>query len=120
MSAMPSKMPAKYFPLKWKMFNIPVLALVFSASAAWAQAPSVVIDAQQNIGPPTGDTAYGQPESIAVAPNGTVYIADTNNNRVIGLTTNLPGNSTQLPVLGPTLRHWWDGLHAFFPPSSCR
>ncbi len=102
MSAMPSKMPAKYFPLKWKMFNIPVLALVFSASAAWAQAPSVVIDAQQNIGPPTGDTAYGQPESIAVAPNGTVYIADTNNNRVVGLTTNLPGNSTQLPVLGPT------------------
>jgi sugar lactone lactonase YvrE len=101
MSVMPSKMPAKYFPLKWKMFNIPVLALVFSASASWAQAPSVVIDAQQTIGPPTGDTAYGQPESIAVAPNGTVYIADTNNNRVVGLTTNLPGNSTQLPVLGP-------------------
>jgi sugar lactone lactonase YvrE len=98
---MPSKMPAKYFPLKWKMFNIPVLALVFSASASWAQAPSVVIDAQQTIGPPTSDPAYGQPESIAVAPNGTVYIADTNNNRVVGLTTNLPGNSTQLPVLGP-------------------
>jgi sugar lactone lactonase YvrE len=101
MSVMPSKMPAKYFPLTWKMFNIPVLALVFSASTAWAQAPSVVIDAQQTIGPPTGDTAYGQPEAIAVAPNGTVYIADTNNNRVVGLTTNLPGNSTQLPVLGP-------------------
>jgi sugar lactone lactonase YvrE len=99
MSVMPSKMPAKYFPLKWKMFNIPVLALVFSASAAWAQVPSVVIDAQQTIGPPTGDQAYGQPEAIAVAPNGTVYIADTNNNRVIGLTTNLPGNSIQLPVL---------------------
>jgi NHL repeat len=102
MSVMPSKMPAKYFPLKWKMFNIPVLALVFSASASWAQAPSVVIDAQQNIGPPNGDQAYGQPESIAVAPNGTVYIADTNNNQVLGLTPDLPGNSTQLPVLGPT------------------
>ncbi len=101
MSVMPSKLPAKYFPLKWKMFNIPVLALVFSASAAWAQAPSVVIDAQQTFGPPTGAPAYGQPESIAVAPNGTVYIADTNNNQVLGLTPNLPGNSTQLPVLGP-------------------
>jgi sugar lactone lactonase YvrE len=99
MSVMPSKMPAKYFPLKWKMFNIPILALVFSASGAWAQAPAVVIDAQQNIGPPTGDPAYGQPESIAVAPNGTVYIADTNNNQVLGLTTNLPENSIQLPVL---------------------
>jgi sugar lactone lactonase YvrE len=102
MSVMPSKMPAKYFPLKWKMFNIPILALVFSASTIWAQAPAVVIDAQQNIGPPTGDPAYGQPEAIAVAPNGTVYIADTNNNRIIGLTTNLPGTSTQQTVLHTT------------------
>ncbi len=99
MSVMPSKMPAKYFPLKWKMFTVPVLALAFSASAAWAQAPSVVIDAQQTLGPPNGATAYNQPESIAVAPNGTIYIADTDNNRVVGLTTNLPGNSTQLPIL---------------------
>jgi sugar lactone lactonase YvrE len=102
MSVMRSKMPAKYFPLKWKMFNTPILALVFSASATWAQAPAVVIDAQQNIGPPIGDPAYGQPEAIAVAPNGTVYIADTNNNQILGLETNLPGNSTQQPVLHTT------------------
>jgi sugar lactone lactonase YvrE len=102
MSVMPSKMPAKYFPLKSKMFNIPILALLFSASAVFAQAPPVVIDAQQNIGPPTGDAAYGQPEAIAVAPNGTVYVADTNNNRIIGLTTNLPGTSTQRTVLNTT------------------
>jgi len=102
MSVMPSKMSAKYFPLKWKMFNIPVLALVFSASAAWAQAPTVVIDAQQNIGPPTGDPTYGQPEAIAVAPDGTVYIADTNNNRILGLKTALPGNSFQATVLNTT------------------
>jgi sugar lactone lactonase YvrE len=97
MSVMPS--PAKYFPSKWKIPYLLIVAFVSCVSAAWGQAPTVVIDAQQNIGPPNGDPTYGYPQSIAVAGNGTVYIADTNNNRVIGLITNLPGNSTQLPVL---------------------
>src|ERR1700734_1853621 len=88
MSVMPS--PAKYFPSKWKIPYLLIVAFVSCVSAAWGQAPTVVIDAQQNIGPPNGDPTYGYPQSIAVAGNGTVYIADTNNNRVIGLITNLP------------------------------
>jgi sugar lactone lactonase YvrE len=86
MSVMPSRFPAKYSPSKWKMFTFPILALVFCASSAWAQAPSVLVDAQQTVG-----NSYNNPQSIAVSKNGTIYIADTNNNRIVALSNLLPG-----------------------------
>ena len=50
MSVMPSRFLAMCSPSKWKMFSIPILALVFNASGAWAQAPSVLVDAQLTLG----------------------------------------------------------------------
>ncbi len=46
MSVLPSRLAVS----KWKMFYSPVLALAFGAVSAWAQAPAIVIDAQQTIG----------------------------------------------------------------------
>ena len=51
------------------------------------------MDAQQTIG-----SSFNNPSSVAVAPNGTVYVADTNNQQVVQLNTNLPGASTQTTV----------------------
>jgi sugar lactone lactonase YvrE len=76
---------AKYFVSKWKLFCFPVLALAFCASNSWAQAPSIVFDAQQTVG-----FNYSSPQGIAVSSNGTVFIADTGNNRIIALDTFLP------------------------------
>jgi sugar lactone lactonase YvrE len=76
---------AKYFVSKWKLFCFPVLALAFCASNSWAQAPSIVVVAQQTVGYP-----YSSPQGIAVSSNGTVFIADTGNNRIIALDTFLP------------------------------
>jgi sugar lactone lactonase YvrE len=53
----------------------------------------VVVDAQQTIG-----SGYSNPRSVAAGKNGAVYVADQNNNRVLQLTTNLPGASTQTQV----------------------
>jgi len=76
---------AKHFVSKWKLFCFPVLALAVSGSNSWAQAPSIVFDAQQTVG-----YQYSGPQGIAVSSNGTVFIADTGNNRIIALDTFLP------------------------------
>ena len=67
---------ARGFVSKRKSLFVPVLTLAICASTGWAQAPSIVVDAQQTIG-----TGYNQPQSIAVSKNGTIFIADTNNNQ---------------------------------------
>jgi sugar lactone lactonase YvrE len=78
---------------KWKMFCSPVLALAFGAVSVWAQAPAIVIDAQQTIG-----FGYSNPQSIAVSKNGTVFIADTNNNQIIALDVFAPAPGVNTPV----------------------
>jgi sugar lactone lactonase YvrE len=78
MSVMPSRSLAMCSSSKWKILSSSILAVVFSASGAWAQAPSVVVDAQQTLG-----SNFNTPQSIAVSKNGTIYVADTNNNQVV-------------------------------------
>ena len=97
MSVTPSK-SCKANSVWTRNLSIPAIAILFSASSALAAAPAVVVDAQQTIG-----SNYSNPQSVAVASNGTVYVADTNNNRVVALTTNLPGTSTQSTVKTGTL-----------------
>ena len=72
---------------------LPAMAVMFCASHAFAAAPAVVVDAQQTLG-----TGFYDPQGIAVAPNGTVYVADTLNNQIVMLTPNLPGNSASAVV----------------------
>jgi sugar lactone lactonase YvrE len=98
MLVMPSRFPAKYSVSKWKLFCFLVLTLAFSASNVWAQAPPVVIDAQQTLG-----FGYSQPQAIAVSKNGTVFIADTNNNQIIALDTFPPGTGINNKVLTGTI-----------------
>ena len=83
-----------YFKRTRAQISFSAVAVILTASSAFGQAPSVVVDAQQTIG-----SNFNVPKSVAVAPNGTVYVADTNNNQVVKVTTNLPGASTQTPVL---------------------
>ena len=66
---------------------------MFCASQAFAAAPAVVVDAQQTLG-----SGFNDPQGIAVAPNGTVYVADTSNSQIVMLTPNLPGNSASAVV----------------------
>jgi len=80
MSVMPSRSLAMCSSSKWKILSSSILAVVFSASGAWAQAPSVVVDAQQTLG-----SGFNTPQSIAVSKNGTIYVADTNNNQVVAV-----------------------------------
>jgi sugar lactone lactonase YvrE len=77
---------------------LPAVAILFCASHAFAAAPAVVVDAQQTLG-----NGFNDPQGIAVAPNGTVYVADTQNNRIVKLTPNLPGNSASAVVNTGTL-----------------
>jgi hypothetical protein len=88
MSVMPSRFLAMCSSSKWKIFSSSILAVVFSASGAWAQAPSVLVDAQQTIA-----TGFSTPQSIAVSKNGTIYIADTNNNQIVAIV-----NGVKTPV----------------------
>ena len=65
---------------KWKIFSFPILALVSCAAGAWAQAPSVLVDAQQTIA-----TGFNTAQSIAVSKNGTIYIANTTKNQIVAV-----------------------------------
>jgi sugar lactone lactonase YvrE len=76
---------AKYFVPKWKLLCFTVLALTCTSNS-WAQAPSIVFDAQQTVG-----DGYSSPQSLVISSNGTVFIADTANNRIVALATFLPG-----------------------------
>lgn len=80
---------------RWKqtLCCLPAIATLLCASDGFAAAPAVVADAQQTIG-----TNFSNPQAVAVAPNGTVYVADTNNSQIVQITTNLPGTSTQSKV----------------------
>ena len=82
-----------YFRRMQALFAYSAVAVTLTASSAFAQAPPVVVDAQQTIG-----SSFNNPESVAVAPNGTVYVADTSNGQVVQLNTNLPGASTKTTV----------------------
>jgi sugar lactone lactonase YvrE len=73
-----------------RLSGLPAIAILFCASHALAAAPAVVVDAQQTVG-----SGFYDPQGIAVAPNGTVYVADTLNN--------LPGNSASAVVNTGTL-----------------
>jgi DNA-binding beta-propeller fold protein YncE len=57
--------------------GLPVIALLFSATGAFAAAPPVVVDAQF-----IAQTGLNGPQNLAVAPNGTYYVADAGNNRI--------------------------------------
>lgn len=72
---------------------LPAIAILFGASQAFAAAPAVVTDAQQTIA-----NGFNNPQGVAVAPNGTVYVADTSNNQIVKLTPNLPGTSNPVAV----------------------
>jgi sugar lactone lactonase YvrE len=78
MFSKPSGFPAKDFTTKQKLFCFSAVALAVCTSAGWAQAPPVVIDAQQTIG-----TLSKGAQGIAISRNGTVFIADTNNNQIL-------------------------------------
>src|SRR5579859_261203 len=73
-----SRFPAKDLIVKQKLFCFSALALAICTSTGWAQAPSVVIDAQQTLG-----TLSTGAQGIAVSKNGTIFIADTNNNQIL-------------------------------------
>ena len=89
MSVMPSKSLSKGSLSKWKIVS-PILALISCAAGAWAQAPSVLVDAQQAIA-----TGFNSAQSIAVSKNGTIYVADTQNNRVVAVVN---GVNTPVPT----------------------
>ena len=75
---------------------VAVLVAMLVTPYTLAAVPKVIADAQQTI----GSNLYN-PRGIATAPNGTVYVADTENNQVVQLITNLPRASTQSRVLTP-------------------
>ena len=81
----------------------PCALLVLGLPAAWAAgrlyAPAVVADEQITLA-----SGLGNPQGIAISGNGTIYVADTANNRVVtisntGVTTpvNIPGYSLNAP-----------------------
>src|SRR3984885_3744711 len=74
------------------------ISTLFCASHAFAAVPALVTDAQQTIG-----SGFNDPQGIAVAPNGTVYVADTMNNQIVMLNPNLPGNLSSAVVPTGTL-----------------
>lgn len=57
------------------------LAMFVTAAAAFAAVPKVVVDTQI-----AGPSGFSSPQSIAMAPNNTYYVADTGNSRVLAFT----------------------------------
>jgi hypothetical protein len=84
----PSRFPAKDSVSKWELLCFPVLTLALSASTGWAQAPTILVDAQQNIG-----TGLSGPQGIAISQNGTVYISDTSHNQILALNPKTGGTT---------------------------
>ncbi|HXP11586.1 MAG TPA: hypothetical protein VN828_23975, partial [Acidobacteriaceae bacterium] len=78
---------------------LPAIATLLCASHSLAAVPAVLSDAQQTIG-----SNFSNSQSIAVASNGTVYVADTSNNQIVEMVTNLPGASSQTAVNTSSLR----------------
>ncbi len=68
---------ARGFVSKRKSLFVPVLTLAICASTGWAQAPPIVVDAQQTIG-----KGYNQPQSLAISSNGTIFVPDTIKNQI--------------------------------------
>src|SRR5271156_6773791 len=91
---------SNYFGWARRISVIPAIATVLCTSHALAAVPAVVVDAQQTIG-----TGFFDPLQVVVAPNGTVYVADSFNNRVLQATPGLPGqvNFTQVNTGSVTL-----------------
>ena len=83
----------KHFGWARRVSSIPAIATLLCTSHALAAAPAVVVDAQQTIG-----TGNFDPQQVVVAPNGTVYVADSSNNRILQAIPGLPGqvNFTQV------------------------
>ena len=92
MSVLPLKFPRKYSPFSFVL----LLTGFICGSSASAAVPAVVIDAQQALG-----SGYNSPQSIAVSKNGTVFVADTNNNQIVALTPNTPFDGTNNVVTTP-------------------
>jgi sugar lactone lactonase YvrE len=88
-----SSIKKTHFGWARRVSAIPAIATLFCTSHALAAAPAVVVDAQQTIG-----TGNFSPTQVVVAPNGTVYVADTFNNRILQASPGLPGqvNFTQV------------------------
>jgi hypothetical protein len=82
---MPSKSKT-HFGWARRISAIPAIATLFCTSHALAAAPAVLVDAQQTIG-----SGFFNPSQVVVAPNGTVYVSDPFNNRILQATPGLPG-----------------------------
>jgi sugar lactone lactonase YvrE len=95
MFAKSTRFSAKDSILKRKLFCFPVLTLAICAATGWAQAPPVVVDAQQTIG-----SGYTNPQTMAISKNGTVFISDPTNNRILALD---PKTGVSTPVSTGTI-----------------
>ena len=86
--------------LRWrqKLCVLPAIAAFFAAHQSFAAAPSIVTDAQQSMG-----SGLSSPQGVAVGPNGTIYVADSGDGRIVQIIPNLPGPSTQTTVSVPNL-----------------
>src|ERR1700678_1445341 len=87
-----SVLPLK-FSLRYSLFSFALLTGFLCASIAQAAVPAVVIDSQQAIG-----SGYNNPQSIAVSKNGTIFVADSDNNQIVVLTSKLPFPGANAPA----------------------
>ena len=81
------------FSLRYSLFSFALLTGFLCASIAQAAVPAVVIDSQQAIG-----SGYNNPQSIAVSKNGTIFVADSDNNQIVVLTSKLPFPGANAPA----------------------